>query len=94
MLVDDEGHACISDFGLSIMRHGIDSMPISSIATSPRGTTRWMAPELHFPEKYGFKSPNPTSSSDVYAFACLILEVRKIVFHLNRACCNEGHIYR
>ena len=79
MLVDDQGHACICDFGLSSIMHGMDFTDFASTTKSTRGTTRWMAPELLYPEKYGLKKFTPTFESDVYTFACVILEVRTLL---------------
>ena len=45
-----------------------------------RGTIRWMAPELMFPEEFGFTSESqirlPSRGTDVYALGMTILEVR------------------
>ena len=75
MLVDDQGNACISDFGLSMIMQTIEATSFTSTTTWTRGSARWMAPELLYPEKLGLTSFMPTSSSDVYALACFILEV-------------------
>ena len=43
------------------------------------GTTRWMAPELMYPEKFGFtgkyRKRLPSRSTDTYALGMTILEV-------------------
>lgn len=36
---------------------------------------RWMAPELLDPEAFGLKESRRTTASDIYAFACVGLEV-------------------
>ena len=44
-----------------------------------RGTTRWMAPELLYPEHYGFPSDCqkrlPSKGTDIYALGMTVLEV-------------------
>jgi len=44
-----------------------------------RGTIRWMAPEMIYPEKFGFagryKKRLPSKSTDIYALGMTILEV-------------------
>ena len=41
-----------------------------------RGTIRWMAPELMYPEKFGFTGTRlPSKSTDTYALGMAILEV-------------------
>jgi serine/threonine protein kinase len=44
-----------------------------------RGTIRWMAPELMYPEKFGFtgkyRKRLPSRSTDTYALGMTILEV-------------------
>jgi serine/threonine protein kinase len=45
---------------------------LGAASTTQRGSARWMAPELH-DYQLEFKH---TKASDVYAFACLCIEVR------------------
>lgn len=44
-----------------------------------RGTIRWMAPEVMYPEKFGFVDEHrkrlPSRSTDIYALGMTILEV-------------------
>ncbi|KAG8947070.1 hypothetical protein FRC03_001202 [Tulasnella sp. 419] len=81
ILVDDEGHARITDFGLSrIMEEGHSGWTTS---TGISGTHRWMAPELLLTER-----SNPTTEADVYSVTLLVLEIYtgKIPFpHLDAA---------
>ncbi|KAG8924733.1 hypothetical protein FRC02_010217 [Tulasnella sp. 418] len=81
ILVDDEGHARITDFGLSrIMEEGHTGWTTS---TGISGTHRWMAPELLLTER-----SNPTTEADVYSVTLLVLEIYtgKIPFpHLDAA---------
>ena len=45
----------------------------------PRGTIRWMAPEMLLPEEYGFSGKLqrqlPSTGTDIYALGMTILEV-------------------
>ena len=63
VLISDDGHALLTDFGLS---------KLSSCATSSAargfGTTRYQSPEL-------WEGGPKTMESDVYAFSMLIVEV-------------------
>ncbi|KAJ6556142.1 kinase-like domain-containing protein, partial [Mycena capillaripes] len=71
ILVDDNGSACLADFGLAGF---IDSD--TSVKSSTRsGTPRWMAPELLLPPPgQPFKR---TPASDMWAFGCVCCEVRR-----------------
>ena len=51
----------------------------SVLVASLRGTTRWMAPELLYPEYFGFtgkfEKQLPSKNTDIYAIGMTILEV-------------------
>ncbi|KAJ7831735.1 hypothetical protein B0H13DRAFT_246390 [Mycena leptocephala] len=69
ILINNEGRACLTDFGLASFVEWD-----TSIKSSTRGgSTRWMAPELLLP------SPNTVSKgtppSDVWAFGCVCCEI-------------------
>ncbi|KAF8144356.1 kinase-like domain-containing protein, partial [Mycena galopus ATCC 62051] len=65
VLVDEDGHACLTDFGLAIF---IDSE--SSGQSSRRGgTIPWMAPELLLPS--AGEPARATRASDMWAFGLL-----------------------
>ncbi|KAJ8091813.1 hypothetical protein PM082_021049 [Marasmius tenuissimus] len=71
ILIDAEGQAIITDFGLSKV---MEECPTSFFA----GSTRWMAPELVrglIEDDTSTKLPRVTTYSDVYAFASVCLEV-------------------
>ncbi|KAJ7728439.1 kinase-like domain-containing protein, partial [Mycena maculata] len=68
ILVNRDWDPCLADFGLS--RYSDASLPPSQRA----GSTRWMAPELLDPERFGVEFI-PTNASDVYAFGCVCLEL-------------------
>ncbi|TFK41751.1 kinase-like domain-containing protein, partial [Crucibulum laeve] len=71
ILVDRCGRACVADFGLSSV---IDSnvLKMSSVGGGSAGTIRWQAPELIDPVN---ETIRPTSSSDIFAFACSCYEI-------------------
>jgi serine/threonine protein kinase len=70
VLIDDDWHAQLADFGLSNF-----SYVTRSLKTSQRGSLRWMAPELHYPGGFGLEDFGRTKASDIYALACLYFEV-------------------
>ncbi|KZP22879.1 kinase-like protein [Athelia psychrophila] len=75
ILVDDHGHALLTDFGLAKIIEDIAGAV--QLATSFfAGSTRWMSPELILAlvEDDG-RAPPISPSSDVYAFACVCLEL-------------------
>ncbi|KIJ11878.1 hypothetical protein PAXINDRAFT_15208 [Paxillus involutus ATCC 200175] len=78
VLIGDNGRACISDFGLSML---LTQLGGSTYATSRQGegTLRWVAPELHDPEVPADEenplSVLPTPQSDVYSFGMIMLQV-------------------
>ncbi|KIJ11882.1 hypothetical protein PAXINDRAFT_101466 [Paxillus involutus ATCC 200175] len=86
VLIGDNGRACISDFGLSIL---LTKLGGSTFATSRRaeGALRWSAPELldlEVPEDE--ENPLhvfPTLQSDVYSFGSVMLQVLtgKVPYH-------------
>ena len=71
VLIDNNGHACLADFGL--IRITSDEPTITS---SIRATTaQWMSPELLDPDSFGLKDSRPTEASDCYALGVVIYEV-------------------
>ncbi|KAJ7717958.1 kinase-like domain-containing protein [Mycena metata] len=69
ILVDDQGHARLADFGLAVFAD-------SPLAPTKRGgSLRWMAPELLNPESCGLEIWQRTFVSDIYAFSCVCLEM-------------------
>ncbi|KAG1744958.1 kinase-like domain-containing protein [Suillus paluster] len=82
ILIGDNGQALLTDFGLSnVIEEVLESEPSmrnTRFATSLfAGSTRWMAPELieALTNDDDAEPPPISTSSDVYAFACVCLEV-------------------
>jgi len=74
ILIDDEGHARLSDFGLVRLFSDQEDNDGDMNTTSPHtGTTRYLAYEL----VAGDDVLLPTTASDVYALACVGLVVRQ-----------------
>ncbi|KDQ53212.1 hypothetical protein JAAARDRAFT_39587 [Jaapia argillacea MUCL 33604] len=70
IFLDDSCHVLLADFGLT---NFADATKV--VTTVHRdGSTRWMAPELLAPKKFGI-SFQRSFASDVYAFGCVCLEV-------------------
>ncbi|KAJ7572220.1 kinase-like domain-containing protein, partial [Mycena floridula] len=70
ILIDAEIHPRIADFGLSVLAD------VTRRSTkSQAGTARFMAPELWNPTQFNLDHYTRTFSSDVYAFACLCVEI-------------------
>ena len=73
VLIDEDGHARLADFGLVTIVS--DSNLVSSVSDASGGTHRWMSPELFDPGSFGLKARCPTKRSDCYALGMLIYEV-------------------
>ncbi|KAF7365850.1 Kinase-like protein [Mycena venus] len=74
VLIDENGVARLTDFGLASL---IESD--TSIKSSTRsGSTRWMAPELLLPPPGSAFRRTP--ESDVWAFGCICCEVWQLIF--------------
>ena len=74
ILIDNDGHARLADFGLlTIVSDSTHSTTSSSSKSA--GTTKWMSPELIDPDRFGLKNSRPTKESDYYALGMVVLEV-------------------
>lgn len=71
ILVDDEWHAVLADFGLAVF----SDATVGTSSSHHAGSVRWMAPELHHPQSFGLKYFRRTFASDVYSFACVCVEL-------------------
>ena len=74
ILIDQNGHACLADFGLLTIVSD-STYPTTSSSLRSAGTTRWMSPELLDPDRFGFEDGRPTKASDCYALGMVVLEV-------------------
>ena len=74
ILIDQDGHARLADFGLLTIVSD-PTNPTASSSSAKGGTTRWMSPELLDPDQFGFKDSRPTKESDCYALGMVIYEV-------------------
>ena len=82
ILIDENGHALLSDFGLLAIIPDTTNI-VSSNSFSQAGTHRWMSPELLYPERFGLEHCLPTEPSDCYALGMVVYEVLsgKLPFH-------------
>lgn len=82
ILIDDHGNPKLIDFGLSVLQ----GAGYNTLGTKPRGagTVRFMAPEL-LAEEGGESS----FQTDIYAFACVCIEVRPEIVML----CSIKYLY-
>ncbi|KAF8187284.1 kinase-like domain-containing protein [Mycena galopus ATCC 62051] len=72
ILIDDNGHACLADFGLAL---AVESQVLgTSSAGSTRGTLRWLSPEILDSSRKAERQTSLTKR-DIYAFGCTILEI-------------------
>jgi len=74
ILIDNDGHAQLADFGLLTIISDF-THPATSSSSKGGGTTRWMSPELLDPDRFGLQNGRPTKESDCYALGMVILEV-------------------
>ena len=74
ILIDQNGHACLADFGfLAIVPDPTNASTSSSIVIG--GTIRWMSPELLSSDPTGPEVARLTKRSDCYALGMVIYEV-------------------
>ena len=87
ILVDDDGHARLADFGMALIAEGT-AYNYGSLHGG--GAIRWSAPELLDPEEFGFENSRPTFQSDIYAFACMCVEVWQLSLFSCQSRANWG----
>ncbi|KAF9815260.1 hypothetical protein IEO21_04707 [Rhodonia placenta] len=80
VLIDVEHHALLADFGMASVRYNVNSVRQTAPGNGvPRGSVRWMAPELLDPMlgELGKQTWQRliTPIIDVYAFAMVVYEV-------------------
>lgn len=81
ILIDSKCSARLGDFGLTTIIDADESTAGSVTGgCGPKGTTRWMAPEMLYPDHFEFlgdmQRQLPSQSTDIYALGMTILEVR------------------
>ena len=64
-MVDRNGHACLTDFGLASITCGINSTPITQVEGY---SLRWAAPEV-------LKGGRVTPEADIFSFGMVVIEV-------------------
>lgn len=72
ILVDETGAVRLTDFGLSLLSGGT---AYNYGSQHGGGAMHYTALELFDPEAFGLESTRPTFHSDIYAFACVCIEV-------------------
>ncbi|KAJ6486709.1 kinase-like domain-containing protein, partial [Mycena sanguinolenta] len=75
ILISDDGNACLSDFGLATSIDDVDSTIGVTSSSNRAGSFRWFAPELIEPTRFGCAKFIRTKASDMYAYACVCLEL-------------------
>ena len=79
ILIDSECRARLADFGLAVIVDETTSHMTTTADSDVGGTTRWMAPELFFPDKFGFTGKLAkqlhSKDTDIYAIGMTIFEV-------------------
>ena len=79
VLIDSTYSARLADFGLATII-GETTAGSATCSRGPKGTTRWLAPEMLHPENFGFlgdlHKQLPSKSTDIYALGMTVLEVR------------------
>ncbi|KAF7322227.1 Ste ste11 protein kinase [Mycena kentingensis (nom. inval.)] len=87
ILISDDHHALISDFGLAsvISDQGEDAWVGVPTTSTHAGNVRWWPPELCLPSEFGFDRFERTPAADAWAFGCVCYEARvatgNIPFH-------------
>lgn len=76
ILVDGNQRARVCDFGLSRVQKSTSGARSGYTTSTLAGSVRWMSPELVKHDQDGSSTAGFTRESDVWAFGCLILEVR------------------
>ncbi|KAJ6542648.1 kinase-like domain-containing protein [Mycena capillaripes] len=77
ILVSDDWKACLADFGLTgVIEDAVSTTSGALTSTANHaGSLRWFAPELMAPTFFGCERFVRTPATDVYAFACVCLEL-------------------
>ncbi|KAJ3993837.1 kinase-like domain-containing protein [Lentinula boryana] len=70
VLIADDFHCCLADFGLALVA---ESPSLHEKSVALRGSVRWMAPELLDPNLDHLYQPR--TPRDIYAFGCTVVEI-------------------
>ncbi|KAJ7834985.1 kinase-like domain-containing protein [Mycena olivaceomarginata] len=73
ILISDDFHVRLTDFGLATTI--VDGEGDQSSTSNRAGSVRWFAPELIDPRWFGAERFVRTRATDVYAFACVCIEL-------------------
>jgi len=71
VLIDDDGKARLSDFGLCTVVGGLNGGSSFVWPTCRAGATPWAAPELVLPHD----TLQPCTASDIFSFGCIMLQI-------------------
>ncbi|KAJ3723839.1 kinase-like domain-containing protein [Lentinula raphanica] len=72
ILISDDFHCCLADFGLSIL----DTQSVNPThSTTLQGSLRWLAPEFINPSSSFRPIQGKLTSRDIYAFGCTVCEL-------------------
>ncbi|KAF8835872.1 kinase-like protein [Paxillus ammoniavirescens] len=71
ILIDDDGKARLSDFGLCTVVGGLSGGSSFGWATRRPGAIPWAAPELVLPPD----TVQPCTASDIFSFGCIMLQI-------------------
>ncbi|KAH8101101.1 kinase-like domain-containing protein [Cristinia sonorae] len=72
ILIDDEGHVQLTDFGTGVLA---DATPHNYASKHGGGAYQYRAPELHDPDSFGGVDNRPTVATDVFALAMVFVEL-------------------
>ncbi|OAX37664.1 kinase-like protein [Rhizopogon vinicolor AM-OR11-026] len=71
VLIDADGHARLTDFGLSSVVNASEGLAYLAVTTRRPGALRWVAPELVVKDNAHIA---PTFESDIYSFGSVMLQ--------------------
>ncbi|KIJ09515.1 hypothetical protein PAXINDRAFT_17388 [Paxillus involutus ATCC 200175] len=71
VLIDNDGKARLSDFGLSAVLGGLNGGSSFALTTCRPGAIEWAAPELVLTPD----SVQPCPASDIFSFGCIMLQI-------------------
>jgi serine/threonine protein kinase len=76
ILIDEHRNARLADFGLVTILSTFSTQATTVAVDGVKGTTPFMAPELLAVPDPGSDGPRPSVSSDIYALAVTLWQVR------------------